>query len=54
MTPYADSERAIRLMERMSEPLSFTPFHRHELRNALRLRVYRAEITEKESEFSGF
>lgn len=35
-------------MAHMTEPLSFTPFHRHELRNALRLRVYRAEITEEQ------
>lgn len=27
------------------EPLLFTPLHRHELRNAIRLRVFRGEIT---------
>jgi hypothetical protein len=27
------------------EPLPFTPLHRHELRNAIRLRVFRGEIT---------
>jgi predicted nucleic acid-binding protein len=47
-TPHADSEKAIQLMARMRGPLSFSPFHRHELRNALRLRVFRGEITEEQ------
>jgi predicted nucleic acid-binding protein len=32
-------------MERSNSPLPFTPFHRHELRTGLRLRVFRREIT---------
>ncbi len=32
-------------MQRARSPLPFTPFHRHELRNAIRLRVYRGEIS---------
>ena len=31
--------------EKMDGPLSFTPFHRLELRTALRLRVFRKELT---------
>jgi predicted nucleic acid-binding protein len=43
-TPHADSGRALRLMQRASEAVPFTPLHRHELRNAIRLLVFRAEI----------
>ena len=32
-------------MQRAKDPLPFTPVHRLELRNALRLRVFRGEIT---------
>jgi predicted nucleic acid-binding protein len=44
-TPHADSTKALSWMQRATEPLHFTPLHRHELRNALRLRVFRGEIT---------
>jgi len=32
-------------MQRLREPLPFTPFHRHEVRTGIRLRVFRKEIT---------
>jgi hypothetical protein len=32
-------------LQRAREPLPFTPLHRHEFRNAFRLRVFRGEIT---------
>jgi hypothetical protein len=32
-------------MQRAAGALPFTPLHRHELRNAVRLRVFRGEIT---------
>ena len=44
-TPHADSQKALTWMQRATEPLPFTPFHRHELRNGVRLRVFRGEIT---------
>jgi len=44
-TPHADSAAALIYMERCTEPLAFTPLHRHELRTAIRLRVFRREIT---------
>lgn len=44
-TPHADSAKALTWMQRASEALPFTPLHRHELRNAVRLRVFRGEIT---------
>jgi predicted nucleic acid-binding protein len=44
-TPHADSQRALTWMQRATDPLPFTPFHRHELRNGVRLRVFRGEIT---------
>lgn len=44
-TPHADSQKALTWMQRATEPLPFTPFHRHELRNGIRLRVFRGEIT---------
>ena len=44
-TPHHDSARALAWMQRAREPLPFTPLHRLELRNALRLRVFRNEIT---------
>lgn len=43
--PHADSERALAWLQRAKDPLPFTPLHRLELRNALRLRVFRGEIT---------
>ncbi len=44
-TPHADSTKALAWMQRATEALPFTPLHRHELRNAVRLRVFRGEIT---------
>jgi len=44
-TPHADSRKALLWLQRAGEPLPFTPLHRHELRNAIRLRVFRGEIT---------
>jgi predicted nucleic acid-binding protein len=44
-TPHADSTKAVTWMQRATEALPFTPLHRHELRNAVRLRVFRGEIT---------
>ncbi len=44
-TPHTDSARALAWMQRATEALPFTPLHRHELRNAVRLRVFRREIT---------
>ncbi len=44
-TPHADSTKAVAWMQRAREALPFTPLHRHELRNAVRLRVFRREIS---------
>ena len=44
-SPEAGSPKAIACLQRLRGPLPFTPFHRHELRNGLRLRVFRREIT---------
>lgn len=44
-SPEADSMRALQHLQRLTEPLPFTPLHRHELRTAIRLRVFRKEIT---------
>ncbi len=44
-SPEADSLRALRWLQRAREPLPFTPLHRHEVRNGIRLRVFRGEIT---------
>lgn len=43
-SPEAGSIKALSLMQRLRDPLPFTPFHRHELRNGIRLRVFRREI----------
>lgn len=40
----SDSSKALALMRDFRDPLPFTPLHRHELRNALRLAVFRKEI----------
>ena len=40
----SDSPKALALMRGFRDPLPFTPLHRHELRNALRLAVFRKEI----------
>jgi predicted nucleic acid-binding protein len=41
----SDSPKALAFMRDFREPLPFTPLHRHEMRNALRLAVFRKEIT---------
>ena len=43
--PHADSHKALAWLQHAREPLPFTALHRHELRNAIRLRVFRGEIT---------
>ncbi len=42
--PHADSMAALRWMQHARDALPFTPLHRHELRNAIRLCVFRREI----------
>ena len=44
-TPHLDSQKALTWMQRATDPLPLTPFHRHELRNGIRLRVFRKEMT---------
>jgi predicted nucleic acid-binding protein len=44
-----DSPRALSYLQRTTAPLPFTPFHRLELRNAIRLCVFRKEITSDHS-----
>jgi predicted nucleic acid-binding protein len=51
-TPHADSQRALVWLQNAREPLLFTPLHRHELRNAVRLRVFRGEITLEQRKLS--
>ncbi len=43
--PHANSAKALAWMQRATEALPLTPLHRHELRNAVRLSVFRGEIT---------
>ncbi|MBL9128923.1 MAG: type II toxin-antitoxin system VapC family toxin [Verrucomicrobiales bacterium] len=43
-TPHAASEKALGWMRKAKAPLPFTLLHRLELRNAIRLRVFRGEI----------
>jgi len=40
----SDSPKALAFMRGFRDPLPFTPLHRHELRNAIRLAVFRQEI----------
>jgi predicted nucleic acid-binding protein len=40
----SDSQKALAFMRDFRDPLPFTPLHRHELCNALRLAVFRKEI----------
>ena len=40
----SDSQKALAFMRDFRDPLPFTPLHRHELRNALGLAVFRKEI----------
>jgi predicted nucleic acid-binding protein len=39
-----DSKKALALLQAFRDPLPFTPLHRHELRNGIRLAVFRKEI----------
>jgi predicted nucleic acid-binding protein len=41
----AHSPRVTAILQAATEPLPFTPLHRLEIRNAIRLRVFRREIT---------
>jgi predicted nucleic acid-binding protein len=40
----SDSQKALAFMRDFRDTLPFTPLHRHELRNAVRLAVFRKEI----------
>jgi len=44
-TPHPDSRKVLTWLQHARASLPFTPLHRHELRNAIRLRVFRGEIT---------
>lgn len=48
----AHSERMVAWLKRYRRPLPFTGLHRLEFRNALRLRVFRKEITPQQRELS--
>jgi predicted nucleic acid-binding protein len=50
--PDAHTAKAIAVMERQSEPLAFTWIHKLEFHNALRLRVFRREITPEQRDAS--
>lgn len=50
--PDAHTARAARRMQRQQLPLPFTWLHQLEFRNALRLRVFRREITARERDAS--
>ena len=50
--PDAHTARAARRMQRQLLPLPFTWLHQLEFRNALRLRVFRREITARERDAS--
>ena len=50
--PDAHSVRAITAMKRQSAPLVFTWIHQLEFRNALRLRVFRGEISPRQRDAS--
>jgi len=41
----ADSPKAVACLRGQTAPLAFTSFHRHELRNAIRLCVFRKDIS---------
>lgn len=44
-SPEADSTKALTWLQKARDPLPFTPLHRHELRTAIRMRVFRGEVT---------
>ena len=43
-TPHLDSDKALAWMQKAKDPLPFTPLYRLELRNGVRLRVFRGEL----------
>jgi predicted nucleic acid-binding protein len=47
-TPHADSLKALNWLQKARQALPFTQIHRHELRNAIRLRVFRGEISSEQ------
>jgi predicted nucleic acid-binding protein len=47
-SPEADSQKALAWFQHANVPLLFTPLHRQELRNAIRLRVFRQQITREQ------
>ena len=47
-SPEAESQKALTWIQHASVPLLFTPLHRQELRNAIRLRVFRQQITSQQ------
>lgn len=51
-TPDANTTKALAAMQRLKEPLAFTWLHQLEFRNALRLRVFRKEISTKQRDAS--
>lgn len=51
-TPDAHTSRAVAWMQGQRDPLPFTGLHRLEFRNALRLRVFRKEITPEQRELA--
>jgi predicted nucleic acid-binding protein len=44
----ADSRKAAEWLQRQTEPLAFTPLHRHEVRTAIRQKVFRGHATSEE------
>ncbi|TVP77281.1 MAG: PIN domain-containing protein [Puniceicoccaceae bacterium] len=50
--PDANSERAAKFMDRQNVPISFSWLNQVEFRNALRLRVFRKEITATQRDHS--
>lgn len=52
LAPDAHSSKAADWLKRQRQPLPFTGLHRLEFRNALRLRVFRKEITREQRELS--
>jgi predicted nucleic acid-binding protein len=50
--PDANSERAAKFMDRQNAPLRFSWLNQVEFRNAMRLRVFRKEITAAQRDYS--
>lgn len=46
--PHLDSDRALAWMQKARDPLPYTPLHRLELRNAMRLRVFRGDLNHEQ------